>query len=279
MGVRHPQLTTVAREYVLARSVLLDALDALGGQRAAVVLVGAQAVYLHAGEADLATAPMTTDADLTIDVRRVIAEPDLAAAMHQGGFEPGDQPGSWIGRFDVAVDLMVAPHQSGRTTPSARAGRIPGHATNAVRIARGLEAALVDRDDREITALDPTDERGYIVSIAGPAALLVAKLIKLRERVADERAARRSRVEAKDALDVLRLLRGVEVDVFAAGFARHRGDPYATAVTENALEFLRQSGMDDGGRLAQLINAASGGDRTLPASLAALTEQLLSRCG
>ena len=33
--------------YVLARRVLLDALQALGEQRSAVVLVGAQAIYLH----------------------------------------------------------------------------------------------------------------------------------------------------------------------------------------------------------------------------------------
>jgi hypothetical protein len=36
-------------QYVVARSVLLDALGALGAQREAVILVGAQAVYLHTG--------------------------------------------------------------------------------------------------------------------------------------------------------------------------------------------------------------------------------------
>lgn len=40
--------------YIVARTVLLDALDALGEQRDAVVLVGAQAIYLHAGDADIA---------------------------------------------------------------------------------------------------------------------------------------------------------------------------------------------------------------------------------
>lgn len=35
--------------YVRARRVLLDALDALGDQRRAVVLVGAQAVYFRVG--------------------------------------------------------------------------------------------------------------------------------------------------------------------------------------------------------------------------------------
>jgi hypothetical protein len=40
-------------EYVLARSVLLDALQALAPHLDAVVLVGAQAVYLHTGDAEL----------------------------------------------------------------------------------------------------------------------------------------------------------------------------------------------------------------------------------
>lgn len=53
--------------YIVARRVLLDALDALGVHRSAVVLVGAQAVYLRVGEADLAIAPYTTDGDLAID--------------------------------------------------------------------------------------------------------------------------------------------------------------------------------------------------------------------
>jgi hypothetical protein len=48
-------------EYVAARRVLLDALEALGPHRKAVVLVGAQAIYLHVGEGDMAVAPFTTD--------------------------------------------------------------------------------------------------------------------------------------------------------------------------------------------------------------------------
>jgi hypothetical protein len=55
--------------YVLARSVLLDAREALGPHREACVLVGAQAIYLRVGEADLAVAPFTTDGDPVIDPR------------------------------------------------------------------------------------------------------------------------------------------------------------------------------------------------------------------
>jgi hypothetical protein len=37
-------------EYVEARRILLDALEAIGHHRKAVVLVGAQAIYLRVGE-------------------------------------------------------------------------------------------------------------------------------------------------------------------------------------------------------------------------------------
>ena len=40
------------REYVEARRVLLDALVSLAPHAEALVLVGAQAVYLHVGEGD-----------------------------------------------------------------------------------------------------------------------------------------------------------------------------------------------------------------------------------
>lgn len=181
-------MTAVAPEYVLARSVLIDALHALGTQRNAVILVGAQAIYLHTGDADLAAAPMTTDADLTIDVERVAAVPDLATAMRAGGFEPGDQPGSWKGRSGVLVDV-------------------------------------------------------------------------------------------KDALDVLRLLRGVDLETFASGFGCHAGDAYAWPVAERAPAFLRVAGQSEEARLARLVAAASGGDRTIPACLVVLAHQLLGAVG
>ncbi len=61
--------------YVAARRVLLDALDALREHLDAIVLVGAQAVYVHAGEADLSVAPFTTDSDLAIDPRHLSPQP------------------------------------------------------------------------------------------------------------------------------------------------------------------------------------------------------------
>ena len=87
--------------YVAARTALLDALESLGAQRSAVVLVGAQAVYMHTGEATVAVAPHTTDADLAIEPSLLQAAPKLDEAMRRAHFYPSQQPGSWIIRAEL----------------------------------------------------------------------------------------------------------------------------------------------------------------------------------
>ena len=116
---------TNAPEYVAARRVLLDALDAIGVHRASVVLVGAQAVYVHAGDTNWPVAVMTTDSDLALQVDSLAPDPELASALGAAGFVPGSQPGSWLGQGQVAVDLMVVPHQSNRSKGGARAAWLP----------------------------------------------------------------------------------------------------------------------------------------------------------
>jgi hypothetical protein len=74
-------MSKVDELYVMARSVLLDALEALGSHRDAIVLVGAQAVYLRVGEADLAVAPFTTDGDLAVDPAVLAQIPPLEEAL------------------------------------------------------------------------------------------------------------------------------------------------------------------------------------------------------
>jgi hypothetical protein len=81
-------MSEVDELYVMARRVLLDALDALGSHRGAIVLVGAQAVYLRVGEADLAVAPFTTDGDLAIDPAVLAEIPPLEKALMEAGFYP-----------------------------------------------------------------------------------------------------------------------------------------------------------------------------------------------
>lgn len=81
--------------YVLARTVLLDALAALGPQRDAVILVGAQAIYLHTGAIDLAVPEYTTDADVVIDPSLLRALPELEQALTSAGFFRGPRVGAW----------------------------------------------------------------------------------------------------------------------------------------------------------------------------------------
>ena len=115
--------------YVVARAALLDALDALGEQRGAVVLVGAQAIYLHTGDSDIAVAAFTTDGDLAIEPLRLKPEPKLAEAMERAHFRLGSQPGSWICERTVGgvlttipVDLMVPEALAGGGRRAARLG-------------------------------------------------------------------------------------------------------------------------------------------------------------
>ncbi|UQU64406.1 hypothetical protein COUCH_36545 [Couchioplanes caeruleus] len=113
--------------YVAARRVLLDACDALDAHREALVLVGAQAVYLRAGDADLeGVAPFTTDADLSIDPMLLAADPAIVRAMTDAGFAlkvkaggNGVEPGPGYG-----VPRCAARRLSSRSTSwSRRASR------------------------------------------------------------------------------------------------------------------------------------------------------------
>lgn len=67
--------------YVVARTVLLDALEALGPHRNSVVVVGSHAIYLRVGQADLAVAPHTTDGDLAIDPLNLGRTPPIEQAL------------------------------------------------------------------------------------------------------------------------------------------------------------------------------------------------------
>lgn len=71
-------MTGEAEEYVAARSALLDALTALQPHLDALVLVGAQAIYVRVGDADIAVPGSTTDGDLTASRPR---RPSLASRV------------------------------------------------------------------------------------------------------------------------------------------------------------------------------------------------------
>ncbi len=210
--------------YVLARRVLLNALDALGEHRSSVVLVGAQAIYVRVGDGDLAAvAPFTTDGDLAVDPRVLKEIPPLEQAMLGANFIKKDV-GVWLAReqtadnvnVDVTVDLL-APQALSPAEGSRNAGLV-GH---------------VDCDVVTLRALESVDGRAHELRVGGPAALLVAKATKIADRVGTKR------LKDKDALDVLRLLRGTDTADVAARDQRLLNDPMAGAQAAQALALLK----------------------------------------
>lgn len=219
-------------QYVLARSVLLDAVDAIAVHLNSVVLVGAQAVYIHTGDADLfdAAAPYTTDADLAVRPTDLADSPRMGDLLIRRGFTLREHPGSWISASGVPVDLMVPEALAG---PGSRGARLGPHGKRVARRAKGLEAALIDLEAMEIRALDPADGRRVMMQVAGPAALVVAKVHKI-----DERAGASDRISDKDAMDVFRLLQATETDYLAERLNRLRSDELSATVTAEAIRQL-----------------------------------------
>jgi len=189
--------------YVAARGVLLDALEALGEQREALILAGAQAIYIHTGAANLAVAEFTTDGDLVVVPDQLKVRPRLFEAMERAQFRSGVQPGSWLRDRTVAG------------IPTT----IPVDLLSLMRL----------------NALDD-DRRLFEIQVAGPSALLVSKLHKLADR-SEEREARR--LKDKDALDVLRLLRAIPTERLAQGLRKLGGSTVAGDVTREASSHLQ----------------------------------------
>ena len=264
-----------APEYVAARRVLLDALTALEDHLDNLVLVGAQAVYHHTGEGHLNVPVHTTDADLAVDVRDLSAEPEIGGVLRAAGFTLGSNPGHWVSVGDVAVDLMVVPHQAGTARAGARAARIAAHDKGTARIARGLEPALVDNEVVTISALEPGDRRSVDLRVARPAALLTAKAIKISERLG-QADTQPDRLKEKDALDAFRIFQAVETVDLVAGFVGHRRDPHAAAASEEAIEIYRTHASTPDGRIAQLAAAAAREQVTVAPAFAYLVRELLA---
>lgn len=234
--------------YVAARHVLLNALTALAPHGDAVILAGAQAVYIRTGAADLAVAPYTTDGDLVLDPRLLGDVPELEAGMIAAGFSlqprPGGhvEPGIWLAKASaggeevlIPVDLIVP--EGAASGGGRRAARLGVHGDRAARRAVGLEAALVDNSTMTIAALDSQDTRSLQTKVAGSAALFVAKAHKLHDRVASRRA---DRLDDKDAADVVRLMQTTNPDEVAATFITLGEDEVAGTPSENALIYIEE---------------------------------------
>lgn len=233
----------LAPEYVAARGVLLDALEALGTQRDAIIVVGAQAVYLRTGDAGLTgVAPYTIDADLALAPTRLADEPHIDQVLAEADFIQKGDPGIWWKTVEVGgrpteieVDLMVPE----RFAPAGgrRSVRLPPHHKMMARKAIGLEGTILDHDLIEIAALDSADRRRFTVNVAGPAALVVAKLHKLHDRLGGGKA---DRIADKDASDVYRLMLAVPVGEFLRRLRPLLENETAGAVCREALDLLVQ---------------------------------------
>ena len=216
--------------YVRARAGLLDAADALGVHLDAVVLVGAQAVYTHTSETEIVVDEYTTDADFAFAPSDLTDSPLIAALMIAAGFVHQGQPGQWRSSRGVDVDFMVPELLAG---PGSRNADLGPHGKSVARRAKGLEAAIIDRDRTMICALDPADQRVVEMHVAGPGALLVAKVHKIADRSTTP-----NRLSDKDALDVLRLLQSVSTDDLCARLVSLRQDDLSKGVTDEAIAQL-----------------------------------------
>lgn len=256
--------------YVAARRALLDVLEALGAHRDALILVGAQAIYLHTGEADLVVAPFTKDGDLVIDPSRLSPNPRLEEAMRGADFELSSQPGIWLSSSSLAqIDLLVPEAVAG--SGGRRGARLAGHDPRAARKVHGLEGALVDHAPRTLEALDPVDTRSVEANVAGPAALLVAKLHKLGERQEQP-----DRLVEKDALDVYRLLFAIETRALAVGMQRLLGEVVSGQAAREAMVYLGRLFGTTSAPGSQMAGAAAPQDsETVIQSASALALDLL----
>jgi len=233
--------------FVEARRALLTALYALASQNSAVIVAGAQAIYLRTGDLDLAVAPFTTDGDLALDPSLLSDDPPLELAMRTAHFklktkpDGNVEPGIWLTEVTIQgkqelipIDLIV-PRGAG-AQGSWRGARLGPHGNQAARRILGLEAVLVDHSPVLIAALDPNDHRTITSEVAGPAALLVSKAHKLHDRVASTKA---SRLHDKDAADVLRIMQTWPVASLSSVISVLLSDPVAGQPTRDALVYLR----------------------------------------
>ena len=262
--------------YVTARGALLDALAALRDQIDAVVVIGAQAVYLRTAGIETGLAALTLDADLAIDRRALSDAPLLENALLAAGMTAGEGPGTWHTASGVAVDIMLP--RALADPGGQRGARMPPHGRQVARRTVGIEACVVDCDLIDIRALDPTDSRESNVRVAGPAGLIVAKTTKIAERLATP-----SRLVDKDAHDVLRLLQASSSEGLARRMQTALDDPLSSETTERALMSLFALASEAAAVIPQMAARAeslgTGEPTVAAASLAALVRELARAMG
>jgi len=230
--------------YIAARTVLLDALEALAAHASSLVVVGAQAVYVRTGTAGLATAPFTTDGDVAVDPSSLTDDPALEDAMGDAAFElkTNHLDARVAGSAALLVAKMTALVSNGEAsqrkyvvihdgrfkTVCALRGSLPvDRQSCAARFATGQGALGDDEVDRDVVALPVEPRRAH----PGPR-LDPTGLHKIADRVG---VGKLHRINDKDASDVLRLVRATPVAQMADSLDRLRGDDMAGETTTEAL--------------------------------------------
>jgi hypothetical protein len=130
----------------------------------------------------------------------------------------------------------------------------------------------------EIPALSFSDSRVYRAKVAGPAALLVAKLHKLGERQDTP-----TRLVDKDAHDIYRILVAIQTEDLAARLRQLQTDGLAGHVTNVGIDYLNQffaTGPNAiGSMMAGRAETGVGDPLVVSASVAALAEDLVRALG
>ena len=126
--------------------------------------------------------------------------------------------------------------------------------------------------DSFVVRTPPTSVRSFDLRVAGPAALLVAKVHKILDRTDAG-----DRLKDKDALDVFRLLRGTDAADVAARAGRILSDERARETASIAFDHMPDLfGRPDGQGVTMAIRGSSGliSSSELSGSLVALTREL-----
>jgi len=221
-------------------------------------------------------AEYTTDADLALDPDLLAKIPPLERALEAAGFYGSSSAiGVWKTRrrtstlrdIDVQVEVLVPTSVSPGS--GRRAARLQGHSVNAARKVDGLEGVLVDLAEHDIASLEPAvDPRVIRAKVAGPGALLVAKMFKIHERRGSARA------NDKDALDVLRILQGTPTEDLALRLTSILGDSRSATTGVRALELFAEFFGNRGGEGS--VMAARAAQPVIDADQVRLTCEMLA---
>lgn len=218
-------------------------------------------------------ATYTTDGDLAIDPDLLSDDPDTGQALIDAGYQRGPNPGVLFARNGVEIDFMAPMGLSQH--PVVEASSFQGEAASPRR-APGLELALLDADPLHIAAREEADGRVIELRVAGAAALTVAKLIKLEERLAGSRC---DRIISKDTGDLLRLFRYCDAETIGHRLSQLTSNEPVAPVVERATAFLRTDISRTASNLIALAvadRAVNEAERQVAAAMNELSRRLLS---